>query len=256
MGLFNVVGRATMAAGQPEDVTQILANLDAIAAVLNGNIEDVNVKATAGILASKLAGYPALGTVALLGDGTWGRKVTTSTWTAGPPGAPADGDIWNATNVDGLGTRWCFQYNAGSASPYKWEFIGGSEFKMSQVNANATINTLTNIPATVYYYYPGLMSVSMNRAGDWHAHGNVQFLPNGGASGDVALNAFIAGALAANGITIDLATTATSGVSLGWEADILAVNAATVFGVAGASPNNGVYRFGHINLFVRPIRIA
>lgn len=54
-------------------------------------------------------------------------KITTGTLAAGPPGSPADGDIWVATTIDvNVGTRWAFQYNAGSASAYKWEFIGGS----------------------------------------------------------------------------------------------------------------------------------
>lgn len=64
----------------------------------------------------------------LRGDGTWaaaGQKTTTSTLAGGPPVAPSDGDIWIATAVDANGTRWQFQYNAGSASAYKWEFIGG-----------------------------------------------------------------------------------------------------------------------------------
>ena len=45
----------------------------------------------------------------------------------GPPVDPVDDDIWIATNVD-VGVRWAFQYEAGSGSPYKWEFIGGAAF--------------------------------------------------------------------------------------------------------------------------------
>lgn len=51
--------------------------------------------------------------------------ITTSTLAAGPPGSPSDKDIWIATTVDSAGTRWHFQYNSGSASTFKWEFIGG-----------------------------------------------------------------------------------------------------------------------------------
>jgi hypothetical protein len=53
-------------------------------------------------------------------------KVTTSALSGGPPASPADTDVWIATAVDASGARWSFQYNAGSASAYKWEFIGGA----------------------------------------------------------------------------------------------------------------------------------
>ena len=54
-----------------------------------------------------------------------GTKITTSAFSGGPPASPSDGDIWIASGVDSNGTRWQFQYNAGSSSAYKWEFIGG-----------------------------------------------------------------------------------------------------------------------------------
>jgi hypothetical protein len=45
---------------------------------------------------------------------------------ATPPGSPVDGQFWllpaDATN----GVQWMFRYNAGSASAYKWEFVGGA----------------------------------------------------------------------------------------------------------------------------------
>lgn len=54
-----------------------------------------------------------------------GPKVTTGPIASGPPASPVDGDIWIATDVNLANVRWHFQYNASSASPYKWEFIGG-----------------------------------------------------------------------------------------------------------------------------------
>jgi hypothetical protein len=57
--------------------------------------------------------------------GTTQPKITTSAISSGPPSSPSDGDIWIATGVDARGTRWQFQYNAGSSSSFKWEFIGG-----------------------------------------------------------------------------------------------------------------------------------
>src|SRR5262245_8394309 len=47
------------------------------------------------------------------------------TYAATPPASPQSGDLWylpaDATN----GVVWVFRYNSGSASSFKWEFIGG-----------------------------------------------------------------------------------------------------------------------------------
>lgn len=52
-------------------------------------------------------------------------KILQQDFASGPPGNANDGDIWIATKVDGNGTVWQFRFNAGSTSPYRWEFIGG-----------------------------------------------------------------------------------------------------------------------------------
>jgi hypothetical protein len=63
--------------------------------------------------------------------------ITTSPISGGPPASPADADIWIATGVDANGTRQSFQYNAGSASAFKWECIGGPPVFV----AGAAVNT-------------------------------------------------------------------------------------------------------------------
>lgn len=74
------------------------------------------------------------------------QKVTTSLLSAGPPASPADGDIWIATAVDANGTRWHFQYNAGSASAYKWEFIGGAPLEAEiQTGENTNASAFTDL---------------------------------------------------------------------------------------------------------------
>jgi hypothetical protein len=55
MGAYNVLDRAALAAGTPEDVSKVVENLDAIAAVLNGGIDNFNIAPGAGIAKSKLA---------------------------------------------------------------------------------------------------------------------------------------------------------------------------------------------------------
>lgn len=55
MTTYNVVSSGAMVAGQPEDISVVLANFNAIATVLNGNIDNANVNAAAAIAYSKLA---------------------------------------------------------------------------------------------------------------------------------------------------------------------------------------------------------
>jgi hypothetical protein len=80
-------------------------------------------------------------------------RITNSPISGGPPLAPDEGDIWNATGVDANGTRWQFQYNPGSASAYKWEFIGGARRAAGPSGNIATASTamvdLTGAPTFV-----------------------------------------------------------------------------------------------------------
>jgi hypothetical protein len=79
MSLYNIVSPASLVPGQPEDVSQVLANFQAIQAVLNGGIDDVNIRSTAAIAPSKFAGYPANVLMSLRGDGSWQRTPPTVT---------------------------------------------------------------------------------------------------------------------------------------------------------------------------------
>lgn len=48
----------------------------------------------------------------------------SSALAAAPPATPFDGQIWQTSPTAGV--VWTFRYNAGSASAYKWEFVGGA----------------------------------------------------------------------------------------------------------------------------------
>lgn len=84
-----------------------------------------------------------------------GPGITTSAISGGPPANPTDGDIWIASAVDTNGTRWQFQYNAGSSSTYKWEFIGGPpiwthyDYSGGLSLGNSTYTAITNLAITV-----------------------------------------------------------------------------------------------------------
>jgi hypothetical protein len=73
---YNVISPASLVAGQPEDISVILANLQAIQGVLNGGIDNANINGAAAISASKLAGYPSDLLKYLRGDGSWQAAPT------------------------------------------------------------------------------------------------------------------------------------------------------------------------------------
>jgi|SRR5215471_658281 len=54
MGFYNVINAPSMQSGQPEDVSQVLANFNAIASVLNGNVDNSNIATAAAIALTKL----------------------------------------------------------------------------------------------------------------------------------------------------------------------------------------------------------
>jgi hypothetical protein len=88
-------------------------------------------------------------------------RVVTSAMSGGPPSSPLDQDIWIATAVDANGTRWHFQYNAGSASASKWEYIGGAPL-FALISAKET--TASNVYTALTTAGP---SITLPRAGDY-----------------------------------------------------------------------------------------
>ncbi len=94
---------------------------------------------------------------------TVSSTVTTGNTASGTsfPSGPTNGDefiyIADATN----GIRWAFQYNSGSPSAYKWEFIGGDPL-LSAINTTEATNSTS---------YTALStagpSVALPLSGDW-----------------------------------------------------------------------------------------
>lgn len=56
MTAYNVVNRSGLQGGQAEDISVVLANFDALATVINGNLDNTNLLANAAIAITKLAG--------------------------------------------------------------------------------------------------------------------------------------------------------------------------------------------------------
>jgi hypothetical protein len=113
-------------------------------------------------------------------------KMTTGLISAGPPANPNDGDIWIATAVDANGTRWHFQYNAGSASAYKWEFIGGAPY-IAVHSASVVMNTVS-----VWWDLMTTNKPLCPRLGNYNVRYQTSIVYGGGA-GDLVIGLGIAG---------------------------------------------------------------
>jgi hypothetical protein len=90
-------------------------------------------------------------------------KITSSAYASGPPGSPADGDIWIGLAAGGSGQNWMFRYAAGSSSAYKWEFLGGPEV--------ATHTRQNNMGGSVWTPICG--SLAVTRPGDYTLRGGM-----------------------------------------------------------------------------------
>jgi len=100
----------------------------------------------------------------------WGIAGPASTVGYGTtlPGAPTDGQ--EAILVDSITNpsyQWRFRYNAGSTSPYKWEFIGGNwsagASGAGQSNLTLAINTWTDLANN-------LAGAAIPRSGDYEVN--------------------------------------------------------------------------------------
>jgi hypothetical protein len=98
-------------------------------------------------------------------------SASSTTTTSGTifPTSPADGNIFvylaDATN----GVNWTFKYNAGSASSFKWEFIGGpslyAEVTTGEARTNAAYGALTTSGPAIALPFAGDFDVAIGFAG-------------------------------------------------------------------------------------------
>lgn len=219
----------------------IATNNGNLRTLLNSGLDYVNLKGNPQLVANETIQW----------DGTQfirGPAITTSTMAGGPPGTPKDKDIWVATAVDANGTRWVFQYNAGSGSSFKWEFIGGSSLS-SEVLTNETTSSTSY--ADLVTVGP---SVTVPRAGDY----------------EIGLSVTMFGSLAAYKAAVKLGAAATNdnecvrADQVGGTNQV--ISAARTFTRTGLSASAvlkiqylvsaGTGNFINRNLWVKPVRIS
>ena len=91
------------------------------------------------------------------------------------PGTPFDGqEIYYVATP---GVNWHFRYNAGSASAYKWEYLGGPSLFYPGVMGQETIVS----PATAYSTAATVVGITVPLGGDYEVtNGATMFYSSGG----------------------------------------------------------------------------
>lgn len=252
IGLTNIPdGASIVAADHRNNYVAIQAAVNALIALFSNGSVDGDPMVWDGILSKWVAAST------LAAGRPRAPRVVTSAWAGGPPASPVDQDIWIATGLDVNGTRGGFQYNAGSASPYKWEWIGGSAITLPNGNLNAVVNGGTNL-GSGYFGLAGSTLYTPARAGDYRIRGYLGAFANGAVNaGDVIVNAVANSALVA-GLGSDERVAATGFDQFPFVIDFLcqANAAASSLGVGMNTPNNATWKFSLAALNVTPTRIA
>lgn len=187
-------------------------------------------------------------------------NVTTSPISSGPPSSPSTGDIWVATNVDANGTRWQFQYNAGSSHAEKWEFIGGGVLQFPYNDPDAYLNTLTSTGVTQgvgnTVYYDSNVALTLVRAGVYSVDGSYTLYNNSASANFVTCGPSWTSDLAGNTWTIQVMDGSLHWGNCGFARTAIGVSANDVLhiGLASTDPSSTQVRWNGGGC--TPIRIA
>lgn len=239
----NTIALATIADGALEVAVDHRNNYAAIQAQGNGLVADLSGGSAGQVLKALSSSAVAWASTPL---------ITTSTMAGGPPGSPADGDIWIATAVDANGTRWQFQYNAGSGSASKWEFIGG---RPVLVEVTAAENTASGGYVALTTAGP---AITLARAGDYDvAIGATMYNNTNNCGSRMSYDIGGTAAVDADNVLFDQSpTTNSSGVSAYRPRPKTGLAAATTLTAKYRIANGGTGTFQYRWMSVTPVRIA
>lgn len=150
--------------GTLTDASVMNANFGAIKTVVNGNIDNSNISASAAIALSKLAQGGASSGQAMIWNGSAWAPGGGATLVTALPGSPNDGDTVVFTDSTSAPTyMWYLRY-ISAATTYKWYCIGGTpahiEVLTSETTASGTYAALATAGP----------SFTIPLAGDWAIH--------------------------------------------------------------------------------------
>lgn len=185
--------------GTTADATVISNNNAAIKTVVNGNIDNGNIAASAGIAIDKLSGYPSSATKHLRGDGSWlsggeallGSQVLTSTQTSfdtntilsgnisgsythlrviallrGTAAATTVGMTLTLNNDSGANYDYVVQYAQGNGTNAATSGIAGTEFNIGNGFAPAA-NATAGRAAILLFDLPFYALTTFNKQASW-----------------------------------------------------------------------------------------
>lgn len=162
------------------------------------------------------------------------------------PGSPTDGQ--EVVLMDSLSAptyRWHLRYNSGSASAYKWEFIGGTP-KTAEVATSESTSSTTYVALTT----PG-PAIALPNAGDWLVEIGAE-IDNGGQADISRMSYDIGGTGASDNDAIKLrGAQAVSAYRQKVQTGLTAVTLTAKYKVS-ANTHTFVFRF----MAVTPIRIS
>jgi hypothetical protein len=163
------------------------------------------------------------------------------TYGSAPPGSPADGAEHILTPY-----QWRFRYNAGSASAYKWEFIGGPPGSTVTATSTGGINSQSFVPLGVNFNIP--------RSGDyyWTIHIRVA---NDTSSGVGYATVITSGGVAQDALSCFFQSWTANGAGWTGHGPQLITGCTTTLAVY-VHVSAGVGTFGPVALGVWPSRIS
>jgi hypothetical protein len=115
-----------------------------------------------------------------------GIAVGSPSYATTLPASPVDGQ--EAILVDNIANpsyQWRFRYNAGSTSPYKWEFVGGSP-------AQGYDSTFTGLPTATWASFAP--TITLARAGEYFCVTQLSTIAPAGAATQYYYGASVNGA--------------------------------------------------------------
>jgi hypothetical protein len=182
-------------------------------------------------------------------------SASSTTTTSGTifPTSPADGNIFvylaDATN----GVNWTFKYNAGSASSYKWECIGGrplwSAVAAAEVTTSATYAALGTAGPSVILPFAGDYDIAIG------FHGSAAV-----ASAHAEMSYDIGGTGAVDADFVQLSTTESAGIGLSASTAVSRVNRKTGLTVVTLTSkykaNGDSWTFKNRWMSVMPVRVT